>query len=110
MMADVVFLVSDGTSVNPGSKNSLIKLSTDKVLCAGFGWCYLYRLKWTVKDTLSECINPIATNLQNLHYAYEKSSEKSPKLKEVYKILKQLHIFKSDDVKPQRATGTNGFK
>ena len=73
VMANVVFLGSDGAFVNKELKNSLIKVFRDEM--PSFVWFFSDRLELALKDALPEWMNPIATS---------KSSKKSQKLKELY--------------------------
>lgn len=85
-MSNVVFSVSDGSSVNTGLKNGLVKFFRDKMPWVGIVWCFSYRSEFVLKDALSEWMNPIVTNLQSSYYVHEKPSKKSCKLKKLYDI------------------------
>lgn len=45
-------------------------------------------------------MNPIAINLQDLYYIYEKLSKKSQELKKLNEILKEVYIFENNEITP----------
>ena len=106
LIEKIVFLASDGASVNTGLNNGLIKFFQDEMPWIGFVWCIAHRLELSIKDALETWIKPINTNLRNLYYMYEKSSKKTRELKELFEVLNDIFIFENQEVKPHRATGT----
>lgn len=59
------------------------------------------KLELALKDFFSEwMMNPIATNLQDLYYIYEKLSKKLQELKKLNEILKEVYIFKNNKIMP----------
>ena len=70
----MVFLSSDGASVNSGSNSGLIRLFQEDYPWLTFVWCFSHRLKLSLKDLLSEFLEPMATSLTHLFYIYSKSS------------------------------------
>jgi hypothetical protein len=106
LLEKVVFLASDGASVNTGIKNGLISLIRKETPWVGFIWCFAHRLELALKDALKEWMDHITTCLQNLYYLYEKSSKKLRELRELHELLKEIYEFDDERVKPHRATGT----
>ena len=102
----VVFLASDGASVNSGVKNGLIRLIRDQTPWTVFVWCLAHRLELALKDGLKQWMDPITVSLQNLCYIYEKSSKKLRELRELHTVLKDIYRFVDEKVKPYRASGT----
>ena len=47
---NIVFLVSDGASVNCRKDSRLIKLLQEDFHCISFIWCFTHRVKLTLKD------------------------------------------------------------
>ena len=105
-MEKIVFLASDGASVNTGMKNGLISLVRRVFHWVGFICCFAHRLELALKDALKEWMDPITTYLQNLYYLYEKSSKKLRELKKLHELLKEIYEFDDERVKPHRAAGT----
>ena len=74
LLRNIVFLASDGASVNSGIKEGLISLIRKETPPEGFVWWFAHRLELALKQTLKEWFEPITTCLMNLYYLYEKSS------------------------------------
>ena len=86
----MVFLASDGASVNSGIKTGLAtKFREDGIDWLVFVWCLSHRLELALKDSLNDALIPVKKSLTNLLYLYHKSSKK---LRE----LRKLHSFKRD--------------
>ena len=106
LLKKVVFLGSDGASVNTGVKNGLITLVRQDTPWVGFVWCLAHRLELALKDALKEWMDPISLCLQNLYYLYEKSSKKLRELRDFHLTLREVYEFENNQVKPHRACGT----
>ena len=66
----MVFLSSDGASVNSGSNFELIRYPW-----LAFVWCFSYRLELSLKDALLEFLEPMDTSMTHLFYIYSNSSK-----------------------------------
>ena len=62
----LVFLCTDGASMNSGLKSGLIKQIKDEIPWVGFMWCLSHRLELALKDALSNWMNQINECLTNL--------------------------------------------
>ena len=76
LLRNIVFLASDGASVNSGIKKGLISVIRKNTLWGGVVWCFAHCLELALKQALKEWLEPIAACLKNLYYLYEKSSKK----------------------------------
>ena len=74
LLRNIVFLASDGASVNSGIKEGLISLIRKETPREGFVWWFAHRLELALKQTLKQWFEPITTCLMNLYYLYEKLS------------------------------------
>ena len=102
----IVFLSSDGASVNCGKNSGLIRLFQEDYPWMCFVWCFSHRLELALKDALKDFMEPVDTTLRHLYYLYTKSSKKHRELKNLYVILEgQFEMF-SAGVRPVKATGT----
>ena len=102
----LVFLCTDGASVNSGLKSGLIKQIKDEIPWVGFMWCLSHRLEVALKDALSNWMNQINECLTNLFYLYKNSSKKLREVREMYAIVCDMFEFESKQVKPHKASGT----
>ena len=105
-LINIVFLASDGASVNSGIKKGLISLIRKETPWVGFVWCFAHRLELALKQALKECFEQFTTCLTNLYYLFEKSSKNLRELKVLHELLKEICEFEDNQVKPHRATGT----
>ena len=105
LLRNIVFLASDGASVNSSVKKGIIGLIRKEMPWVGFVWCFAHHLEMAVKQALKEWFRPITTCLTNFCYLYEKSHKKFQKLKVIHEHLKEIYKFGDDQVKPDRATG-----
>ena len=81
----MVFLASDGASVNSDLKNGLIAKFRDSGMeWVAFVWCLSHRLELALKDSLSDHMNDISASLVNLFYLYNKSSKKLRELRQLH--------------------------
>ena len=70
----IVFLVSDGASVNSGIKTGLAtKFREDGIDWLVFVWCLSHRLQLALKGSLDDLLTPVKKSLTNLFYLYHKS-------------------------------------
>ena len=71
MMDKLVFLCSDGASVNSGFKKGVAaKLRETDLPWLVFVWCLSHRLELTLKDRLSDAFFSVKKSLMNLYYLY----------------------------------------
>ena len=70
----MVFLSSDGPSVNGGSDAGFIRLFQEDYPWLSLIWCLSHRLELLLKDTLSEFFESIDTSLAHLFYLYTNTS------------------------------------
>ena len=71
----MVFLSTDGASVNSGSNSGLIRLLQEDYPWLQFVWCFSHRLELSFKDALSEFLKPVGTSLTHLLYIYLNTSK-----------------------------------
>ena len=102
----LVFLCSDGASVNSGLKAGLINKIKEELPWVAFIWCLSHRLELAVKDALSNWISQINKCLTNLFYLYKNSSKKLREVREMYSIICDMFEFENKQVKPHKATGS----
>ena len=102
----IVFLSSDGASVNCGKNSGLIRQFQEDYPWISFIWCFSHRLELALKDALKEFMEPVDTTLTHLYYLYTKSSKKHRELKNLYELLKGEFEMFSSGVRPVKATGT----
>ena len=81
LLDKVVFLSSDGASVNSGNKSGLISLFHEQNECMTFIWCFSHRLELALKDSLKDYISPIDESLLHLFNLYKSASKKHRNLK-----------------------------
>ena len=90
----IVFLSSDGASVNCGKNSGFIKLFYPWIYIM---WCFSHRLELALKDALKEYMKPVDTTLTYLYYLYTKSSKKhmvlEPFPKSLIKKFLKIVIF-----------------
>ena len=68
VLSKIVFLSSDGASVNSGKDSGLIRLLQEDFPWISFIWCFSHRLELAIKDALKEFIEPVDTSLMHLFY------------------------------------------
>ena len=102
----MVFLSSDGASVNSGKKSGLIRMFLEDYEWICFIWCFSHRLELALKDSLKEFFDPVDESLRHLYYLYKNSSKKLRELKNLYPLLKDQYEMYGAGVKPDKATGT----
>ena len=59
LIPKIVFLSSDGASVNSGKHSGLIRLIRDKFPSVSLIWCFSHRLELALKDSLKSFIDPV---------------------------------------------------
>ena len=106
LLDELIFLSSDGASVNSGKKSGLILLFREEKEWVTFIWCFSHHLELAFKDTLKDSIAPVDESLMHLYYLYKKSSKKHRELKNLYQLTKDQYQFHGDGVRPVKATGT----
>ena len=104
----MVFLASDGASVNSGIKAGLAtKFRVDGIDWLVFVWCLSHQLELALKDSLDDVLAPVKKSLTNLFYLYHKSSKKLRELRKLHNVLKEMYEFADNRVKPAIASGTH---
>ena len=106
VLSKIVFLSSDGASVNSSKDSGLIRLLQEDFPWISFIWCFSHRLELALKDALKEFIKPVDTSLMHLFYLYKKSSKKHRELKNFYHLLEGQFEMYSAGVRSLKATGT----
>ena len=101
----IVFLSSDGASVNCGN-SGLIKLFQEDYPSISFIWCFSHELELAIKDALKEYMELVNTMLTHLYYPYSKSSRKHHKLQNLYDMLMGEFEIYTSGIRPVKATGT----
>ena len=102
----MVFLSSDVASVNSGSNSGLIRLFQEDYPWLAFVWCFSHRLEVSLKDALSEFLEPIWHFATHLFYIYSNSSKKHRELKSLYQELKEQYEMYCSSVKPLKVGRT----
>ena len=74
LLDKLIFLSSDGASMNSGKKSGLISLFTEEKESVKFTWFFSHRLELALKNALKDSIAPIDESLKHLYYLYMKSS------------------------------------
>ena len=81
----IVFIGSDGASVNSGKDSRLVQQFQEEFPYLVFIWCFSHRLERSLEDALKYDMEPINTSLMHLFYMYGKSLKKTCKLKKLLK-------------------------
>ena len=102
----IVFLSSNGASVNCGKHSGLIKLFQEDYSWVSFFWCFSHRLELTLKDVVKEALEPVDTSLCDLYCFYAKSSKKHRVLKNLFDVLEGQFEMYSTLVYLMKATST----
>ena len=102
----IVFLSSDGASVNSGQSSGLISLLKEDYEWVVFVWCFSHRLELALQDSLKDFMAPVDESLRHLFYLYQKSSKKVRELKKLYELLCPMYEMYGASIKPTKATGT----
>ena len=102
----VVFLSSDGASVNSGKKSGLMSLYRERNEWMTFRWCFSDRLELAVRDSLKYYTSPIDESLLHLFSLYKNSSKKHRELKKLYQLMKDEFEMHGSEIKPIKSTGT----
>ena len=105
VLSRIVFLASDGASVNSGKDSGLIWLLQEDFPWISFIWRFSHRLELALEDALKEFIEPVDTSLTYLFYLY-KSSKKHRELKNFHHLLEGQFEMYSAGVRPLKATAT----
>ena len=72
----IIFLSSDGASVNSGHKPGLIFLLCENQEWVTFKWCFSHCLELALKDGLKMYTSPVDESLMHLFHLYKNSSKK----------------------------------
>ena len=103
----LVYLASDGATVNSGTKAGLaVKFKEVGASWLVFVWCMSHRIELALKDSLDDAMQPIKKSLTALFYCYEKSSKKLREFRKLHKVLSELYEFEDGRVKPSKCSGT----
>ena len=106
LLQKIIFLSSDGSSVNSSHKSGLISLLCEDREWITFIWCFCHRLELSLKDGLKAYTSPVDESLMHLFYLYKISSKKHIELKKLYQLMKGRFEMYGDGVRPAKATGT----
>ena len=106
VLSKIVFLSSDGASVNSGKDSGLIRLLQEDFPWISFICYFSHRLELALKDALKEFAETVDTSLMHSFYLYKKSSKKHRELKNFYHLLEGKFKMYSAGVRPLKATGT----
>ena len=85
LLDKVLFLSSDGASVNSGKKSGLISLFREQNEWMTFIKCFSHQLELGLKDSLKDYISPIDELLLHLFNLYKNLSKKHRELKTLYR-------------------------
>ena len=87
----LVYLASDGATVNSGTKTGLaVKLREAGASWLVFVWCMSHRIELALKDSLDDAMQPIKKSLTALFSCYEKSSKKLRELRKLHKFYRNF--------------------
>ena len=102
----LVYLGSDGATVNSGTKAGLaVKFREAGASWLVYVWCMSHRIEVALKDSLDDAMQPIKKSL-TAFYCYEKSSKKLRELRKFHKVLSELYEFEDGRVKTPKCSGT----
>ena len=104
VISKIVFLESDGASINSETKSGLMFLFKEDYQGISFTWCS-HRLELGLKNSLNKFIKPLDQSLIDLYYLYKKSSKKMRELKQLALILKESYVLENGSVHPEKACG-----
>ena len=100
MVDKMVFLASDGASVNSGLKGDLVtKFCEEGMEWLTFVWCLSHRLELALEDSLKVHLTEVKKCLSNLFYLYRKLRE----LRMLHAILLDIYEFQNGQVKPDKS-------
>ena len=83
LLEKLIFLSSDGASVNSGEKSGLLSLFCEQNEWITFIWCFSHCLQLSLKDALKEYTSPVDDSLMYLFYLYKNSSKKTQRAKKL---------------------------
>ena len=107
LASKVVFLASDGASVDSGVKSGVaVKFCEAGVPWLAFVWCLSHRLELVLDDHLEEVMERVKKCLTNLFYCYGNSSKILRELRKSHSVLSELYQFEDGRVKPSKCSGT----
>ena len=106
LLQKIIFLSSDGTSVNSGHKSGLVSLLHEDREWVTFIWCFSHRLELALKVGLKMYTFPVDESLMHLFYLYKNSSKKYRELKNLYRLMKGQFEMYGGGVRPTKATRT----
>ena len=100
----LVYLASDGATVNSGTKAGLaVKFREAGASWLVFVWCMSHRIELALKDSLDNAMQPIKKSLTAFS-CYEKSSKKLRELCKLHKVFLELYEFEDGQVKPSKCS------
>ena len=103
----LVYLASDGATVNSGTKAGLaVKFRGASASWLVFVWCMSHRIELTLKDSLDDAMQPNKKSSTALFYCYDKSSKEIRELHKLHKVLSELYEFEDGQVKPSKSSRT----
>ena len=106
LLQKIIFLSSDGASVNSGHKSGLVSLLHEDREWVTFIWCFSHRLELALKVGLKIYTFPVDESLMHLFYLYKNLSKKYRELKNLYRLMKGQFEMYGGGVRPTKATRT----
>ena len=103
----VVFLSSDGASVNSAEKSGLISLFREQNEWMTFIWCLSHQLELALKDSLKDYISPTGELLLHLFNLYKILSKRHSELINLYQLMKDEFEMYGGGIKPVKSIGTH---
>ena len=105
----LVYLASDGVTVNCGTKAGLaVKFREVGASWLVFVWWMSHRIELALKDSLEDAMQPIKKSLTALFYCYEKSSKKLRELLSCIRFYWNLMNSKMAEWSPLSAAKQSG--
>ena len=106
VLEKMIFLGSDGASVNSGRNSGLIRQFQEELPWLSFIWCFSYQLELALKDVLNDYMEPVETPLMYLLYLYKLSFKKHRERKILYELLQAQFEMFSAEVRPLKTSWT----
>ena len=104
LLDKVVFLSSDGASVNSEKKSRLISLFCKQNEWMTFIRCFNHKLELALKDSLKDYISPNDELLLHLFNLYKNLSNKHRELNNLYQLMKDEFEMFGGGIKPLKST------
>ena len=102
LIPKIMFLSSDGASVNRGKHSGLIRLIQEEFPWVSFIWCFSHCLELALKDSLKSFIDPVDESLLHLFYLLQDLIKKSTRTEKP--LLKELETY-GNNIRSVKSTG-----